>query len=435
MTKLFSSSKHKPDCTTGVVDPLSGAEDSWTDSDYCHITVEDLPIPLDDPVTATPASSLLTLAVRTPGPERSVFTHLKNMSRISVSLKRPKSIRLKGVKERIRLPLIGRRSETNSILDEFPKPPSHIPTPVTPITPAAYRWPSSGAPSIEREQSYCTEEAEVEREKEKSSPFKSLTRVFTTRRGRSSSTRELEAVPEVENSTVIVRPPRPNRSAPPPPSEERKTYQVVDPVNLTAFSTPLLESGLSISARNSFIPPSPSWLSRNVQADSQEKELRAAPTTAAIDGIPDSPPPLPIPPRILISDCSDTPLLSPLSPLEAGASWLEYPEVTNMRHSFVSMINAPKSESDPEYKPEILLLKPSSPSTPSVPTPTAGVRSPLATPTSPTPSYLRFVSQSESDSSELFDSPDSKPTLVSDSPPQRHFFIPSLRPTDPDLPR
>lgn len=82
----------------------------------------------------------------------------------------------------------------------------------------------------------------------------------------------------------------------------------------------------------------------------------------------------------------------------------------------------------------MLLLKPSTPFL-SVPTPKAGIPSPLATPYSPSPSYLEFISrtsfhQLESDS--IFDSPDSKPTLVSDSPPPREIFVPA---TSPDLSR
>ncbi|KAF5385500.1 hypothetical protein D9757_005424 [Collybiopsis confluens] len=401
MTKLFSPSKDKSKSSDGVMDALPGTQESWTDSDYCHITAEDLPIALDDPAVITPASSSLTLnlAVRTPGTERTLLTHLKNISRISVSVKKTPSIRLKAVRDRIRLPFVGRRSGTHSILDEFPKPPSYIPTPVTPITPAAYRWPPVAGPPIEWEH---------DRDREKSRPFKSLTRVFT-RRGRRSSFRDLN-VPKAEE-TIIVRPPRPTRPAPSPLLEN--SYQVVDPIKLTASPTPLLEPGYPVSARTSFAPPSPSWLSRNVQPGEEIPET------------PSSPPPLPIPPRIMISDCSDdTPLLSPL---EATAGWLEYPEETGMRQSFVSMINAPKREGEPEYKPEGLLLQPSSPLL-SVPTPTAGIPSALATPSSPASLYLQY----QSASAQVSDSPDSKNTLVSDSP---RFFVPSLRPTDPDLPR
>lgn len=69
-----------------------------------------------------------------------------------------------------------------------------------------------------------------------------------------------------------------------------------------------------------------------------------------------------------------------------------------------------------------------------MPTPTAGIPSPLATPYSPSSSYLEFISRTSFHQleSESFDSPDSKPTLVSDSPRPREIFIPT---TGPDLSR
>jgi hypothetical protein len=405
MTKVLSP---KGGSAAGIADPT---EESWTDSDYCHITTDDIPIPLDDPVTITPASSSLTLTVRTPGPDSSSrfsFTRLKNISRISI--RRPRSIRFPFVNS----------SETRSILDQFPQPPSHIPTP---ITPAEYRWPQSAKSFAGEEQSYCREEPELSGKRLKNrEKFKSLTRAFTRRRHH-SSTKESATEPVAEKTTVVLsppRPPRPNRPPPPTPVQERKIYQVVNPAHLSDSPSPFLGAELSVSARTSFVPPSPSWLSRNVQSSEREKDLADAPV---IPGTPSSPSPLPIPPRILVSDCSDTPLLSPLE-----ANWLEYPEVTG-RQSFVSI----SARTD---QPEALLLKPSTPFL-SVPTPTAGIPSPLAIPSSPTPSDLEFFSRTSfyQLASELPDSPDSKPTLVSDSPPRRDIFVPALRPTDPDLPR
>ncbi|KAJ3910099.1 hypothetical protein F5879DRAFT_997493 [Lentinula edodes] len=439
-TKLLSlsSSKDKLGSAAGTANPLSSVvEDGWTDSDYCHISTQDLPIPLDDPVTAR--SSSLTLAVRTPVPETSSrfsFTRLKNLSRISVSLRRPKSIQHK---ERVHLPFFN-KSETSSILDEFPQPPSHIP--VTPMTPAGYTWPLLPRPLIEEEHlSKSLPVTEIPRERsssrESNGPFKSLTRALT-RLGRHTSTKAGPTV-VAESTTIIVRPPRPTRTPPDPPVEEQKTYQVVDPLQLTASPSSLLSAELSMSNRNSFIPPSPSWLSRNVQPEPRPEPPTVTLASSEDIATPSSPSPLPIPPRILVSSCSDSPLLSPLEAVD----WLEYPEVADIRQSFVSIINARREErNDPVYKPEALLLKPSTPFL-SVSTPTAGIPSPLAIPRSPTPSYIQFASRAsfaqlesfESDT-DSFDSPDSKPTLVSDSPPPtRDIFVPTLGPTEPDLPR
>ncbi|KAF9076066.1 hypothetical protein BDP27DRAFT_880443 [Rhodocollybia butyracea] len=253
---------------------------------------------------------------------------MKNLSRISVRM-RSKSIRL-SAKDRLRFPF-SNREETHSILDDFPMPPSYIPTP---SDAGGYKWPPLAEPLIEKE---VSPSVEVSRERQDSSgPFKTLTRALT-RLGRHSSAK---AEPVVAGSTtIIVRPPRPSRAPPSLPVEEQKTYLVVDPLALTASPPPLLGADLSVSARNSFVPPSPSWLSRNlppaVQRRISVEESEVAPT-------PSSPSPLPIPPRILVSECPDTQLLSPL---ETTAGWLEYPEVpTDVRQSFISIMNAARNE-------------------------------------------------------------------------------------------
>jgi len=109
----------------------------------------------------------------------------------------------------------------------------------------------------------------------------------------------------------------------PPPAVR---YEFVDPSELTASPFSFANSLLNASTRTSFIPPSPSWLSRNVQPEEPFDFLSILPSPASqgrtpylfdlerlrpspIDSEPnspcvlfrpDSPPPLPIPPPIII---------------------------------------------------------------------------------------------------------------------------------------
>lgn len=92
-------------------------------------------------------------------------------------------------------------------------------------------------------------------------------------------------------------------------------YQCVDPLELTA-SPPFLGSDLfGSSARTSFIPPSPSWLSRNVQG-LEPYDLRpffGHPEISPLLDLeiffpPPSPPPLPIPPRFSVTPPSPKPI-------------------------------------------------------------------------------------------------------------------------------
>lgn len=266
-------------------DDTSGSEEEWT-----NITARDLPIRLD-----SPASSSYTLRTSS----RFSFSRLKKFK----------------TKSRRRFPSIG--NDTRSILDAFPQPPTHIPTPVTP---SVYRWPTDRVevlpPSTEEESRRVPD----------SSPLKSLTRVLT-RRFKRSKPESISIARIADVHTIVVRPPRPNRPPPDPPAEQHKTYRAVDPAQLTASPSPFLSADLTVSARTSFVPPSPSWLSRNVQS--------IDPSADSDTPTPSSPPPLPIPPRILVSDCS--PLLSPL---EATADWL--------RQSFIS-VSQTSPVDDPEY--------------------------------------------------------------------------------------
>lgn len=109
----------------------------------------------------------------------------------------------------------------------------------------------------------------------------------------------------------------------PPPAVR---YEFVDPSELTASPFSFANSLLNASTRTSFIPPSPSWLSRNVQPEEPFDFLSILPSPASqgrtpylfdlerlrpspVDSEPnspcvlfrpDSPPPLPIPPPIII---------------------------------------------------------------------------------------------------------------------------------------
>jgi len=100
--------------------------------------------------------------------------------------------------------------------------------------------------------------------------------------------------------------------SPTEPSSLPPLYECVNPLEFTTSPSPLLGSELlTPSARTSFIPPSPSWLSRNVREPESLQVLADHGTF--------SPKSLPNPPRILISsDHSETP---PLSPLEATEGW------------------------------------------------------------------------------------------------------------------
>src|SRR5262249_27367151 len=83
-----------------------------------------------------------------------------------------------------------------------------------------------------------------------------------------------KAIVRRRSPTPIVTPvtPTPKLVLPPFPKLELDClsndprYNLVDPLTLTA--SPAYSTALTSSARTSFIPPSPSWLSRNVQPHS-----------------------------------------------------------------------------------------------------------------------------------------------------------------------
>lgn len=118
--------------------------------------------------------------------------------------------------------------------------------------------------------------------------------------------------------------------SPTEPSSLPPVYDCVNPFELTASPSPLLGSDLfTPSARTSFVPPSPSWLSRNVR-DRESLQLLAdhePETSVAFTSFTS----LPAPPRILISSHhSESP---PLSPLEATEDWLSRPLSLKPRRS------------------------------------------------------------------------------------------------------
>ncbi|KAL1749015.1 purarive Serine/threonine protein kinase [Schizophyllum fasciatum] len=100
--------------------------------------------------------------------------------------------------------------------------------------------------------------------------------------------------------------------------DHANNFDRVDPASLTASpALPVIFSISRTSSRGSFIPSSPSWLSRNV-LPSQSSEGPASrpvnptpPSTPSTPGSPGSPP-LPIPPKLVVTSHEDSPPLSPL---------------------------------------------------------------------------------------------------------------------------
>lgn len=282
----------------GLIQLAAGTDDDDDDdaaSSFFVVTAADLPISLDSPqqlilnwnsdkpndLSATPCSTAPPSVVN----NVSVLNRLRNYSRVSIL---PSQNRL-----RQRLPFPKKKGSHTSghILDDFPDPPSHIPTP-TGATSVVDFVPSSTSSAVsvnivpetpKKQRIFSTER------------FKSLTKRAKWRRRQPT----LSPLHELPGSPVI-------------------TYCLVSPVELTASPSPRI--GLDLcdpSARTSFIPPSPSWFSRNLPApygvpshDSTDTEDSA---------VPASPPPLPIPPRLSPPDSP------PLSPLEV-TSWLTHLE-------------------------------------------------------------------------------------------------------------
>lgn len=129
-------------------------------------------------------------------------------------------------------------------------------------------------------------------------------------------------VPPSPAVQVIQAPPRlRRRSSAPVGRDYAAKYELVNPSQLTASPSPLVDSLLVHSTRSSFVLPSPSWLSRNVQypdttepqnqlkyppsrisALSESAHLRVPESAKFFPSAlfaPDSPRPLPIPPPVI----------------------------------------------------------------------------------------------------------------------------------------
>ncbi|KAK0466422.1 uncharacterized protein EV420DRAFT_829542 [Desarmillaria tabescens] len=298
------------------IQPAAGTDDDDAASSFFVVTAADLPISLDSPqqlilnwnsdkpndLSATPYSTSPPSVVN----NVSVLNRLRNYSRVSIlpSQKR----------RRQRFPFPTNKG-TDPILDDFPDPPTHIPTP-TDATSVVNFVPRSASSFVSVDTAQETPKKHSIFSKER---FKSLTKRVKWRR------RQPNLSPLHELPISIEKP------LPPIPTEEYNpdttvppviTYCLVDPVELTASPSPRIGLDLCTpSARTSFIPPSPSWLSRNLPTpygvpshDSTDPEDSA---------VPASPPPLPIPPRLADTSLqADSP---PLSPLEV-TSWLTHLE-------------------------------------------------------------------------------------------------------------
>lgn len=186
---------------------------------------------------------------------------------------------------------------TDPILDQFPDPPTYIPN---------FSTLSLHSSAVAAQQ---TGDSPTDRRK---FTFRlSLPRPFRLHRQK-DTLRERVADPQsLEN-------PSPSSAAQTLVEDPQVTYQLVNPCDLTASPSPNFDL-LSGSTRTSFIPPSPSWLSRNVL------DLERPP----------SPPPLPIPPRIA-STASTSSGSSRLSPLETAVDWFKEGQTTSSADPSIS---------------------------------------------------------------------------------------------------
>ncbi|SJL06295.1 uncharacterized protein ARMOST_09631 [Armillaria ostoyae] len=299
----------------GLIQLAAGTDDDDASS-FFVVTAADLPISLDSPgpqqlilnwnsdkpndLSATPCSTSPPSVVN----NVSVLNRLRNYSRVSIlpSQKR----------HRQRLPFPTKKGSHTSdhILDDFPDPPTHIPTP-------------TGATSVVNFVPRSTSSV-VSVDTAPETPKKQ--RIFSTERFKSLTKRAKWTRRQPNPSPLHELPVTVEKPLPPTPTEEPDktvppviTYCLVDPVELTASPSPRI--GLDLcdpSARTSFVPPSPSWLSRNLPAPYR---VSSHDSTVPEDSVVSaSPPPLPIPPRL--ANPSDSP---PLSPLEV-TSWLTHLE-------------------------------------------------------------------------------------------------------------
>jgi hypothetical protein len=411
--------------------------EDWID-DFEHISYdEQLAPPLlihteEAAGTALNKNNVSTQIHQTPSPSHSVFSRLKNLSRASVHQGSPRQLSSRSKQE---------PELTNLVLD-FPKPPSHIPTPIAsahsvsttpPVTetapiddrfsvlfhpdtfrfesileqePAELQYPAGEAEAavapipLTRASTPSPPPSIADTDKGSIFPeslrrFKSLTKTIlrTSKVSWPYSTRAkgtrlwrgttafsdtspssnnslplitLEPLPQItlRNSDLTPSSPKPplifqrtgsaahsvdlsllvepKDQAPAEQYIQSNTYERVDPLGLTASPPPLLNGDLlSVSARTSFIPPSPSWLSRNVQG-LDLLDLSGFPEVSPVVKLellfpPSSPLPIPIPPRI-----TNTPLAPCTLPL------LEITDVSSSsEHNFDLESNPPSPVTSP----------------------------------------------------------------------------------------
>jgi hypothetical protein len=256
------------------------------DDDFVQITRTDSPIELDllsessasntsatprlvadDSQFSSPSASIQT-PPRGPGPQRSrsLFTRLRSSSRSSAfDGKRP------------RIPVLF-RSRTDvginsRIIHQFPPPPTHLPTP-----PSTRQSSASIHPSRSRPTSSGTSLGRIT-----SLARNILTSPLSEISGKNSSASQLKRL------LVTVSHLESNRPISPRIQPTRLTVELVDPVNLTA--SPLLYDSINTSTRTSFIPPSPSWFSRNLHPSLVQDPDLPTPISLA---------PIPIPPPVIL---------------------------------------------------------------------------------------------------------------------------------------
>lgn len=330
--------------------------------EFEFITQYDLPIRLDDPIDPTQPLIVAPTRLSSLLPSR-ILRRVSAGPTQSLSAANPStSLQPRGTRRSVglhwpTLRLSKLRHRSKSILDDFPQPPSHIPTRIDSVRfdsfAASEREYPFSVPSTTLASTLSLHSPAVaaqSRNKDYSNHFNFLTKVpFPSRlralkKGRRSQPETapfFASLPDVTNTVNLDTtrfkplPNLPFETAVPPVGDNSLVYntspviyELVRACDLTSSPSPLLGHDLfssllpHTSARTSFVPPSPSWLSRNVLGQS-------VPDQESSSSSLDSPLPLPIPPpRILVSDPSEHLLLSPL---EATEDWVQYTSDTRCR--------------------------------------------------------------------------------------------------------
>ncbi|KAF7436603.1 hypothetical protein PC9H_003436 [Pleurotus ostreatus] len=337
--------------------------------DFQRISRDDFTSSISSALPASGSSSTVDhhRASPPPSPPHTVFSRLANVSRLSLHPLLPGKPR-----RRAKLPFLSRSSAQDEqddpefvadLVAEFPAPPTFIPTPVSstfstiPPPPASVPFETS-SPTVSFDP-FDTEHRDSGRRElfsfhSSNPPETPLSEVAPSIASKSSSFRRFASLTATVIRTSFHTPiseistsyspstklrSRP-ASAPPasgpyipfdhfaaprtlpifeftlaeePEEAPAPCYELVSPLDLTASPSPFLtaESLGGISARTSFIPPSPSWLSRNVGnfGTSDFSPISPEAHQSPLQSL--SLPPLPIPPLITISS-ADSPPLSPL---------------------------------------------------------------------------------------------------------------------------